>query len=192
MPMSKEIERKFLVKRLDVLDGLEGERIAQGYVAKELGGMTTRVRIRANQAFITLKGPSIGFTRDEFEYCIPIKDAEEILGTYCKNRIVCKTRYLVPHDGMTYEIDVFAGRHAGLVVAELELADETQPVNLPDWIGQEVTSDSRFGNYALALIDGAGASKWWLSEFGPQARQEHCCCRLLGRFACCVHLAFQG
>jgi CYTH domain-containing protein len=182
--MSKEIERKFLVVQLDVLAGLEGERIVQGYVAKELYGMTTRVRIRANQAFITLKGPSVGFSRDEYEYPIPLADAEEILERYSRGRLVCKTRYLVAHDGMTYEIDVFAGRHTGLVVAELELSDESQQINLPLWIGSEVTRDARFGNFALAMLDSSPESKWWISEFGNQNQTNDCCCRYSSLLSC--------
>ncbi|MDD2742929.1 MAG: CYTH domain-containing protein [Rhodocyclaceae bacterium] len=182
--MPKEIERKFLVAQPGILAGLEGERIVQGYVAKELYGMTTRVRIRANQAFITLKGPSVGFSRDEYEYPIPLADAEEILARYSRGRIVCKTRYLVEHDGMTYEIDVFSGRHAGLVVAELELSDENQPVNLPMWIGSEVTHDSRFGNFSLALLDSSLEAKWWIGEYGDQNDANPCCCRFSELFSC--------
>ena len=182
--MPKEIERKFLVAQPSILVSLEGERIVQGYVAKELYGMTTRVRIRANQAFITLKGPSVGFSRDEYEYSIPLADAEEILGRYSRGRIVCKTRYLVVHDELTYEIDVFAGRHTGLVVAELELSDEDQLVNFPSWIGEEVTSDSRFGNFALAMLDASPESKWWISEFGLQNEANDCCCRYSSLLSC--------
>ncbi|MEI7429822.1 MAG: CYTH domain-containing protein [Betaproteobacteria bacterium] len=186
--MPKEIERKFLVTRPLNLEGLEGERIVQGYVAKEAGAMTTRVRIRSNEAFITLKGPSVGLSRDEYEYAIPLQDAEEILGRYCRKRILCKTRFLVEHDGMIYEIDVFSGRHTGLVVAEVELAVEDQTIHLPSWIGEEVTSDPRFGNFALAMIDGSLESKWWLSEFGNQAEVKECCCRFSGCFTCCMHV----
>ena len=182
--MPKEIERKFLVAQPSILEGLEGERIVQGYVAKELYGMTTRVRIRANQAFITLKGPSVGFSRDEYEYSIPLADAEEILGRYSRGRIVCKFRYLVAHDGMTYEIDVFAGRHTGLVVAELELSDEDQLVNFPSWIGEEVTSDSRFGNFALAMLDDSPESKWWISESAEKNAVAPCNCGYSGQFSC--------
>lgn len=152
--------------------------------------MTTRVRIRSDQAFITLKGPSVGLSRDEYEYLVPLADAEEILGRYCLGRIVCKTRYLVDHAGMTYEIDVFAGRHAGLVVAEVELADENQLLCLPTWIGREVTNDIRFGNFALAMMDGSLESKWWLRELGGQVDMKFCCCRLSGQLSCCQQANF--
>lgn len=183
--MSKEIERKFLVSQPEIIEGLQGERIVQGYVAKELGGMTTRVRIRSSQAFITLKGPNIGFSRDEYEYAMPLEDAEEILGRYCQGRIVCKTRYLINDKGVTFEIDVFAGRHTGLIVAEVELAGEAQSLTLPAWIGEEVTSDPRFGNFALAMIDDSPASKWWIREFADQDDAKNCCCRYFGNFSCC-------
>lgn len=188
--MAKEIERKFLVTQFRFLEGLAGERIVQGYVAKEAGAMTTRVRIRANEAFITLKGPNIGLVRDEYEYAIPLSDAEEILARYCQGRVVCKTRYVVEHDAMTYEVDIFAGRHAGLVVAEVEMVAEDQALNLPEWIGQEVTNDPRFGNYALANTDGALESKWWFGEPGCRLTQEVCCCKLQGRLSCCQHANF--
>ena len=188
--MAQEIERKFLLSALPALDGLVGERIIQGYVAKEPGAMTTRVRIRSDQAFVTLKGPSVGMARDEYEYPIPVDDAEEILRRYCQERIVCKTRYLLEHQGVTYEIDVFAGRHAGLVVAEVELACASQALDLPSWIGKEVTNDARFGNYTLAMLDGSPKAKWWLDE-GPRYLDfEKCCCRLLGRLSCCQHANF--
>lgn len=185
--MSKEIERKFVVTRTDFLAELHGDRIVQGYVAKEPGSMTTRVRIRAQEAFITLKGPCIGCARDEYEYPIPLLDAEEILGHYCQGRIVCKTRYLYHFHGHTYEIDVFTGRHAGLVVAEVELDAEYETFDRPDWLGEEVTFDSRYGNYALALIDHSRPAKWWLEGRPTPPGGNVCACRLKGRLSCCEH-----
>lgn len=185
--MSKEIERKFVVTRTDFLDDLSGERIVQGYVAKEAGAMTTRVRIRGGQAFVTLKGPAVGCARDEYEYPIPLTDAEEILGHYCQGRIVCKIRHLYPYRGHTYEIDVFTGRHAGLVVAEVELDAENEAIEHPDWIGEEVTQDPRYGNYALALLDASAEAKWWHREPPAPAAVDTCACRLKGRLSCCVH-----
>lgn len=183
--MAIEIERKFLLAQLPDLYETPGEIIVQGYVAKEPEAMTTRVRIRAEQAFITLKGPSNGFSRDEYEYPIPLRDAGEILGRYCRGRIVCKTRHLVDHAGMTWEIDVFAGRHAGLVVAEIELPAESHPLELPPWLGAEVTDDKRFGNFALAMIDGTPDSRWWLAEGLVPATEAACCCRYFGQLSCC-------
>lgn len=154
--MAKEIERKFLVKDLSVLNGRVGELIVQGYVAKESGAMSVRVRIRGDRAFLTLKSARRGCVRDEFEYPIPVADAREILSTQCGRRIVRKIRYLVPHEQHVFEIDVFQGRHAGLVVAEVELAHERTSLSLPSWLGDEVTDDPRYGNFTLSLIEGSG------------------------------------
>ncbi|AWI74152.1 adenylate cyclase [Parazoarcus communis] len=148
--MAIEIERKFLVRDIRFLQDAQGENIVQGYVAKEQGAMSTRVRIRADRAFLTIKGPRTGITRDEFEYPIPIADAVRMLSAYCNDRIVRKTRYLVHFHTQTFEVDVFEGKHAGLVVAEIELPHEGAPIVLPHWIDREVTSDPRFGNFRLA------------------------------------------
>ena len=129
--MAIEIERKFLVRDIRFLQDAQGENIVQGYVAKEQGAMSTRVRIRADRAFLTIKGPRAGITRDEFEYPIPIADAVRMLSAYCNDRIVRKTRYLVHFHTQTFEVDVFEGKHAGLVVAEIELPHEGAPIVLP-------------------------------------------------------------
>ncbi|WP_174718431.1 CYTH domain-containing protein [Azoarcus sp. DN11] len=152
--MGREIERRFLVCDSRFLDGRTGERIVQGYVAKESGAMTTRVRIRADRAFLALTGPRQGLGRDEFEYPIPVDDAWQILSDYCGGRIVEKTRYNVAYADHLFEEDVFAGRNAGLVIAEVELAHEAQPLILPTWIGEEVTLNKRFGNFSLAQFEG--------------------------------------
>jgi CYTH domain-containing protein len=148
--MALEIERKFLVRDIGFLQDAQGDNIVQGYVAKESGAMSTRVRIRADRAFLTVKGPRAGITRDEFEYPIPLADAVRILSTYCGDRVVRKTRFLIPFHAQTFEVDVFEGNHAGLVVAEIELPHESTPIVRPQWIGKEVTSDPRFGNFTLA------------------------------------------
>lgn len=152
--MATEIERKFLVRETGFLDGRKGERIVQGYVAKESGAMSTRVRVRAERAYLTLKGPREGISRDEFEYPIPVADALQLLRQYCGNRIIQKTRYVVDFAGQAFEVDVFEGRHAGLVIAEIELQSEDTQLLLPTWIGQEVTYDRRYGNYMLAQFEG--------------------------------------
>lgn len=148
--MALEIERKFLVRDIRFLQDAQGDNIVQGYVAKEPGAMSTRVRIRAGRATLTVKGPRCGFTRDEFEYPIPLGDAVRILTAHCGDRIVRKRRFLIDYEAQTFEVDVFEGNHAGLVVAEIELAHESTPVVLPPWIGDEVTADPRFGNFSLA------------------------------------------
>lgn len=169
--MAIEIERKFLVRDTRVLDGRQGERIVQGYVAKESGAMSTRIRIRAERAYLTLKGPCQGLSRDEFEYRIPVEDAFHILSVHCGNRIVRKTRYLVEAADHLFEVDVFEGRHAGLIVAEIELPSEDTVLTVPPWIGDEVTHDSRYGNFYLAQFEGPVVpSDTWK---GPSAGNAH-------------------
>ncbi len=148
--MAREIERRFLVRDVRILDGRRGEHIIQGYLAKEVGAMSTRVRIRGERAFLTLKSPKQGFSRDEFEYPIPVNDARQMIALHCAGRVVRKTRYLVDHAHHVFEVDVFQGHHAGLVVAEVELPHEETLLDLPHWIGDEVTHDSRYGNFTLA------------------------------------------
>lgn len=152
--MGQEIERRFLVRDIGILDGRIGKRIVQGYVAKEPGAMTTRVRIHGDSGVLTLKGPHHGLVRDEFEYPIPVDDAWRIVLEHCGNRVIVKTRYLVEHGDLLFEVDVFEGRHTGLVIAELELSHEEQAFTLPSWIGEEITGDKRFGNFCLAQFEG--------------------------------------
>ena len=146
-----EIERKFLVKG-DAWRGLaEPLRIRPGYVATK-DGMTVRVRIVGGEAFITLKDRAIGLVRHEFEYPIPVGDAETILDTMCGN-LVEKNRYRIPakEPGLVWEVDEYFGANAPLVTAEIELPDENTVVQLPDWIGLEVTNDHRYKNNNLAV-----------------------------------------
>ena len=153
--MGYEIERRFLVHDTAFLAGRTGERIVQGYVAKETGAMMVRVRIRGDAGYLTLKGPCSGLRRDEFEYRVPLADASRILADHCAGRHVRKTRFAVKYGGHVFEVDVFEGRHAGLVIAEVELKRETESVALPPWLGAEVTHDRRYGNFALAQLEGA-------------------------------------
>ena len=149
--MAFEIERKFLVKG-DAWRGLaEPVRIQQGYVATK-DGTTVRVRIVGGEAFLTLKDHAVGLVRHEFEYPIPVGDAETILDTMCGN-LVEKNRYRIPtkEPGLIWEVDEFFGANAPLVTAEIELPDEKTVVELPDWIGCEVTNDHRYKNKNLAV-----------------------------------------
>ena len=146
--MAKEIERKFLVKDPGVVRGAPGERIVQGYMS--FGKITLRVRRIGERAYLTLKGPSNGFSRDEFEYEIPVHDAEQLLAHYCAPGQITKTRYRIPYRGHEFEVDVFEGHLRGLVMAEVELEDENQPLQLPPWIGAEVSRDPRYYNASLA------------------------------------------
>jgi CYTH domain-containing protein len=145
-----EIERKYLVRDLSVVDGLAGERMTQGYLSID-PRRTVRVRTSGSRAFLTVKGitSESGASRPEFEYEIPGQDGTEMLGGLAVGPLIDKTRYRVPANGLVWEIDVFAGDNAGLVVAEIELPSETTAVDLPWWIGDEVTGDARYLNVNL-------------------------------------------
>ena len=146
--MGIEIERKFLVKddSWKPYAG-EGQVCRQGYLLSG-EGKTLRVRIIGDQAFLTVKGPTEGITRIEFEYGIPVIDAEAML-LLCGN-VVEKTRYYIQHTGLQWELDVFSGVNEGLVMAELELEAEDQLFELPGWAGEEVSGDPRYYNACLA------------------------------------------
>lgn len=148
--MAIEIERKFLVVgeswRASVT---RSHLIKQAYLTR--GGRTT-VRVRRigdDRAFLTIKTTGGGVARHEFEYPIPVADAEQLM-TEREGAIVAKTRHIVPGDGVTWEIDVFEGDNAGLVVAEVELRHADQSFVRPDWLGPEVSDDRRYGNADLA------------------------------------------
>ena len=146
--MGIEIERKFLVKDDSwKTDADTGRVCRQGYLLSDQG-MTVRVRVIGAQGFLTIKGPTIGITRKEFEYEIPAVDAEALLAL-CGN-LVEKVRYLVPHAGLVWELDVFAGGNEGLVMAEIELESEGRKFELPAWAGEEVSGDHRYYNACLA------------------------------------------
>lgn len=151
--MPKEIERKFAVKHLGAIEGRIGHRIVQGYLADE--PMTVRVRIVEAESFMTLKGKAEGISRDEYEFPIPIHHARELLAQYCGTRIIEKTRYRVPHADVVIEVDVFGGRHVGLVIAEVELDDVNQTFEPPEWLGAEISQDRRFSNSNLSQLDAA-------------------------------------
>ena len=147
--MGKEIERKFLVTGDAWRAGAAGKRSRQGYLssAKE---RVVRVRSDGEKGYLTVKGPTPGASRDEFEYEVPLADAEAMLDSLCERPVVEKTRHRVPFAGLTWEIDVFAGENEGLIVAEVELEGETQKIELPPWVGREVTGDPRYFNSNLA------------------------------------------
>lgn len=146
--MGIEIERKFLVVDPSVVDGVDGSALRQGYLSRT-PQRTVRVRRSGDQAWLTVKGVSLGATRAEWEWAIPIEDADGLLAI-CDGPVLEKIRYLVDHAGRTWEVDVFAGANAGLVMAEIELESEDADISLPPWIGREVTDDPRYYNSALA------------------------------------------
>lgn len=147
--MAKEIERKFLVKNDGWRSQATGTPYSQGYIATTRLGQTVRVRIAGNQGYLTLKGPTVGITRSEFEYVIPVDDAKEMLETMCDRPLIEKIRYRLPLGNLVWEIDEFSGENAGLIVAEVELISENQSIDKPDWLGKEVSGDSRYYNANL-------------------------------------------
>lgn len=146
--MAKEIERKFLVNGDSWRQLGEGILYRQGYIPSQ--GATVRVRVAGNQGYLTIKGPTVNFSRSEFEYPIPLADAQEMLDTLCDRPLIEKTRYKIEWAGLVWEVDEFAGANQGLILAEVELTDEAQQVEIPDWIGTEVTGDPRYFNSYLA------------------------------------------
>lgn len=149
--MGVEIERKFLVdyEKWDQLAKPKGTVFKQGYIVKE-PSKTVRVRVAGNQAYITIKGISKGISRSEYEYEIPVDDGNELLSSFCE-ALINKIRYCITFAGKMWEVDVFAADNDGLIVAEIELADESETFDLPDWIGQEVTDDERYYNSNLSV-----------------------------------------
>ncbi len=145
--MATEIERKFLVLG-DAWRVGEGRRIWQGYLSRDKN-RTVRVRVAGEQAYLTVKGATTGATRAEFEYEIPMADAEQMLAM-CDGPVIQKVRREFLHEGFVWEVDEFFGDNAGLVVAEIELPSEDQVFSKPVWIGLEVTDDARYYNSNLA------------------------------------------
>lgn len=146
--MGVEIERKFL---------LAGERwrtlgtpvlLRQGYLSSD-PGRVVRVRVDGQHAYLTIKGRSEGATRGEWEYPIPLDEANELLERLCEKPLIEKTRREISFRGNTWEVDEFLGANQGLVVAEIELTSEDQQFDKPDWIGEEVTHDPRYYNSSL-------------------------------------------
>jgi CYTH domain-containing protein len=144
--MGIEIERKFLVIG-DAWRTPTGTAIGQGYLNRDKQ-RTVRVRVAGSQAFLTIKGPSHGATRQEFEYPIPVADAHLLFGL-CDGTVIRKTRHVVMHDGNCWEVDEFHADNQGLIVAEIELTTEDQTFTKPDWLGREVTDDPRYFNSNL-------------------------------------------
>ncbi len=148
--MAIEIERKFLVKGNTWRSLGTGKVYRQGYIKTQTPGKTVRIRTVGNQGYLTIKGKTEGIARAEFEYLIPFEEAEIILETLCDRPLVEKTRYRIQQGDLVWEVDEFRGENQGLILAEVELTDENQTVELPDWIGEEVTHDLRYYNANLA------------------------------------------
>ncbi|ACK66553.1 adenylate cyclase [Rippkaea orientalis PCC 8801] len=147
--MSVEIERKFLVKSDHWRSLAKGTVYRQGYILTTNKTATVRVRIVGDHAYLTLKGKTAGLARSEFEYPIPIEDAKIILETLCDRPLIEKTRYRIPLNNVVWEVDEFSGENQGLILAEVELIHENQSLELPDWIGEEVSGDLKYYNVNL-------------------------------------------
>lgn len=146
--MATEIERRFLVNR-DDWRRLGTPRVyRQGYLSVD-PDRTVRVRVVGDQAWMTLKARITATSRHEFEYPIPLADAQTILDVMCPMQVT-KERTRIALGGHLWEVDEFFGANAGLVLAEIELPSETTPFELPDWLGDEVTADGRYTNAYLA------------------------------------------
>ena len=147
----QEIEYKFLVdhdKWAKVVKP-EPETIVQGFLVKS-EDVVVRVRIKGAKGFITIKGRTVGITRTEFEYEIPLNEAEEMLDRLIEKKII-KKRYEIPYNGKIWEVDVFEGKLSGLILAELEVNNESEVFDIPDWVTDDVSSDPRY--YNAVLID---------------------------------------
>lgn len=157
--MGKEIEHKFLVTSDKFKALATPTYYCQGYIPT-LNGMTVRIRIAGSQGYVTFKDHAINLTRHEFEYPIPVEDAQQLLLLMCAQPQIQKNRYVIPApdgqlpdgspvSGLHWEVDVFGGDNEGLIVAEIEVPTEDTHFELPDWIGEEVTGDHRYYNSAL-------------------------------------------
>ncbi len=154
--MGIEIEKKFLLANEGWRRLAQGTTYRQGYLnaSKE---RTVRVRTIDDKGYLTIKGKSVGATRMEFEYEIPVTEAKTLLEELCLHPIIHKKRYTIEVDGNTWEVDEFFGENKGLLVAEIELQHEEQAFKKPSWIGKEVTTDIRYYN---SLLSQHPYSKW--------------------------------
>jgi adenylate cyclase len=152
--MAREIERKFLLQDDQWRNEIQDQtHFVQGYlnqIEESSSKSSIRLRIEGEQANINIKSLEIGLSRDEYEYPIPVEDAEKMLEKLAVGPVIEKMRYRVEYAGLVWEIDEFFGDNAGLVIAEVELESETQSISLPAWIGKEVTDDVKYYNISLS------------------------------------------
>ncbi|MCM1983193.1 CYTH domain-containing protein [Lyngbya confervoides] len=146
--MGIEIERKFLVAGDAWKHQASGVRYRQGYLTRS-PAVTVRIRLVGEVGYLTVKGPVVNLTRPEYEYEIPGEDARQMLRHWCRDQIIEKNRYRIPFAGLIWEVDEFLGPNQGLILAEVELSDPAQPVDLPSWVDQEVSGDNRYYNSYL-------------------------------------------
>lgn len=147
--MALEIERKFLVTSNSWQNKTSHSVIRQGYLSRDIE-RTVRVRVKNDKAYLTIKGRNTDAIRTEFEYEIPKTDGEALLDTLALKPLIEKTRTTIEYAGKIWEIDCFFGDNKGLVVAEVELSCENEQIELPEWVGREVTSFPRYYNSALS------------------------------------------
>ena len=147
--MAQEIERKFRVANDDWRAmASSSSSLKQGYLSSSAEA-TVRVRLEDNLGTLTIKSKTKGITRNEFEYAIPAQEAKELL-MLCSGPLIEKTRYRIPQENHTWEIDVFEGDNDGLIIAEIELTSDEDYFAKPQWLGEEVSGDSRYYNSNLA------------------------------------------
>jgi len=157
--VGKEIERRFLVKDGLTFDAWNKISICQGYFPCSNPSIRIRISMPNSPSLlastgtgtITIKSKDTGFTKHEFEYQVPPKEAEEILLLYCDKRIITKNRHLIKLGNHIWEVDEFTGLNYGLTIAEVELSSENEEIEMPDWIDEEITGISKYSNHSLAL-----------------------------------------
>ena len=144
-----EIERKFLVdkKNWDLVDKPKPKKIIQAYLFRS-PEKTIRVRIKENKGFLTIKGKTTGISRSEFEYEIPVKEAEQLISEFAE-KVILKNRYEINVGNHLWEIDEFHGKLEGLLLAEIELSFETEEFELPTWATTDVSTDVHYYNSQL-------------------------------------------
>jgi len=148
--MGVEIERKFLVVGDAWKEHVISEAvIRQGYLASS-PELTIRVRLADGRAWLNIKGATVGISRREYEYEIPPGDAEEMLDSLTRGAVIDKIRYQVKCGGHVWDLDLFRGENLGLILAEVELAEEHEAFERPEWAGREVSTDARYYNANLA------------------------------------------
>jgi len=149
--MGVEIERKFLVdhEKWKKLEKPPGIKYRQGYLLSE-EQRTIRIRVTSEQGFITFKGATTSITRDEYEYKIPVEDANHLLDAFALSE-VAKLRYRINFAGKLWEVDEFSGDNEGLIMAEIELRHEDEKFSLPPWVTMEVSADKRYYNSCLSV-----------------------------------------
>jgi len=149
--MPIETEHKYLINHelWQQIIPNKSVQIKQAYLLTD-PNKTIRIRTAGNAGFITIKGKTIGASRPEFEYEIPIEEANQLIESFC-SELIEKTRYYVVHENKTWEVDVFEGMNVGLIVAEIELDDEDEEYKKPNWVTQNVTDDRRYANSNLSL-----------------------------------------